>query len=769
MKTSISLLFLFFPILCVAQQKITGHVTAEDSTPLPFANVILNGTDGHLLGGTITANDGSFVIDYPAETPKIKVFVGYIGFESDTIIVTKGENKELLFTLRENANSLDEVVVTAHKDIFKLKNGALVATVQNSALARSPSMEKMLNNVPFVSGRDGAFQVFGRGAAQFYINGRKVLDMSEIDRLQPSQIQTVEVITDPSGKYSSEVNAIIKIQTKGYQNGLGGNVYSNVQIRDYSNVSNTENVALTLNVNSWQLGASVFYNRFNIPIENSSAETIHNDETYVFAESTKGKRICPVMSGNFDCNYTFSNGSVVGASAFLYRYKQTENYTNMQSHTMNGTEDYSSGTNEENVRKRKHLIANMFYNIQLGKTEMKLSGDIMNGTHEASTAEDYSTAQVTTNMSTDYAMKSFVADFETKFNDVFSFNYGAEYTYSNNNQEFSYGAQNITTDMQPSVYEIKQNLSAEYFTAKADFSKVHIAAGLRHEFSDMQYFIDESKNDEQSRSYHDFFPYVNVQYSGDLLSVSLAYRKSVKRPAYNKLSNALVYASPFEYTSGNAWLKSTYTQKISFLASLGDFSLIGSYDFIKDASNYVLDIYGNSKNVVWSHLSNFEQYEKCSLGVEWERTFSFYTPCVEVDLGKQNFKYAFMNESRKYDSPYFSIDIMQSFKLPCQIALDVDAGYVSAQYSMFEKQKCEWSLDIVVSKIFDCGLRLSGSATNVFNDDFVENETFCNNIKIRQKQKLNVPMISISATYSFNALKKRNAQGKKTAEFSRFN
>lgn len=771
MKTLLSLILAFLPIFSLAQQPISGHVVAEDNTPLPFANVILTDVNDKLLGGTITTDDGSFVIDFPAEVSEIKAFVSFVGYESDTIFVAKDDNRELHFTMRENTNDIGEIVVIAHRDIFKLQKGTLIANVQNSVLSRAPSMEKMLNNVPFVSGRNGTFQVFGRGVAQFYINGHKVLDMSEVDRLQPSQIQTVEVITDPSGKYSSEVNAVIKIQTKGYQNGLGVRLYSDMQLRDYSNLSYTENLSLTFNKNNWQFGASVFYNRFNIPNENNSTTTLHSDSIYSFVENSHGERVCPVISGNFDGNYTFSNGSIVGMSLFLYKYKQTETYTNFQKHTVNDVEDYLSQTDEDNIRKRKHLIANVFYNMQIGKTKLNLSNDIMKGEHKILQTEDYidSNALVSTNMSTDYLMNSFVTDFKTMPNDIFNFNYGIEYTYSDNKQDFSFDTQNVYTDMQPSVYAIKQNLSAEYFNVEADFNKVHIGVGLRYEFSDMQYFIGNTKNKEQSRTYNDLFPYFNVQYSGDLLSVSLTYRKSVKRPAYNKLSNALIFESPYSYTSGNAWLKPTYRQKLSFLASLGDFSFIGSYDIIDNATNYIYDIYDAKESAFWSHLSNFRQYREYSLGIEWERTFGIYTPCIEIDCGKQNFEYNFMNAQRKYNSPYFSVDIMQSFKLPCQIALDVDAGYVSAQYSMFEKQKCEWSLDIVVSKIFDCGLRLSGSATNVFNDDFVENETFCNNIKIRQKQKLNVPMISISATYSFNALKKRNAQGKKTAEFSRFN
>lgn len=770
MKFLVSFLLLLLSIYSFAQQQLSGHVLTEDNTPLPFANVILNSTDGSLLGGTITTDDGKFLINFPKETSEIKVFVSFIGFESDTIFVTKNENKELNFTLREIADTISEVVVSARRDIFKLKNGSIVASVQNSALERSPNMENMLNNVPFVSGKNGMFQVFGRGVAQFYINGHKVLDMSEVNRLQPSQIQTIEVVTDPSGKYSSEVNAIIKIHTKGYQDGLGGNFYSDVQLRDYSYVSYNENLAFTLNVNRWQFGISAFYSRFNIPNKNSSIETLYSDQIYTFTEYSQGERTSPVVSGNFDFNYTFSNGGVIGASAFMYKYKQAETYTNLQSHTAGDVEDYSSRTRTENTRTPKHLIANVFCNMRIGKTKINFSDDIMKGTLNLSTTENFidENAMVNTRLSTNYTMNSFVADFKTEPNDVLSINYGAEYTYSDNTQEFSFDIQNFETDMETSAYEIRQNLSAEYINVQADFSKINMTAGLRYEFSDMQYVVGNVKNDEQSRTNKDFFPYFNVQYSDDLLDVSLTYRKSVKRPAYNNLSNALIYAGPFDYTSGNAWLKPTYTQKISFLASLGDFSLTGSYDFINNASNYVLDVYKDSDNIVWSHLSNFEQYEECSLGVEWERTFGIYTPCIEVDCGKQNFKYVYIGAPRKYNSPFFSIDIAQSFKLPHKITLDIDAGYSSKQYSMFEKEKWDWNLDVVASKIFDCGVRLSCSATNLFNNNFVESETFCNNVNVCSKEEFNVPTISISATYSFNTLKNRNSQGKKTTEFSRF-
>jgi len=104
MKTLLSLILAFLPIFSLAQQPISGHVVAEDNTPLPFANVILTDVNDKLLGGTITTDDGSFVIDFPAEVSEIKAFVSFVGYESDTIFVAKDDNRELHFTMRENTN-----------------------------------------------------------------------------------------------------------------------------------------------------------------------------------------------------------------------------------------------------------------------------------------------------------------------------------------------------------------------------------------------------------------------------------------------------------------------------------------------------------------------------------------------------------------------------------------------------------------------------------------------------------------------------------------
>jgi hypothetical protein len=65
-----------------------------------------------------------------------------------------------------------------------------------------------------VSAKDGDIEVFGRGTPVIYINGRKMQDQMELQRLQPSDIKNIEVISNPGARYDASVKSVIRITTK---------------------------------------------------------------------------------------------------------------------------------------------------------------------------------------------------------------------------------------------------------------------------------------------------------------------------------------------------------------------------------------------------------------------------------------------------------------------------------------------------------------------------------------------------------------------------
>lgn len=66
---------------------------------------------------------------------------------------------------------------------------AMRTIVTGSILEKAGKGVDVLNRIPQLKAdKDGSVEVFGRGNAEVYINGRKVMDLKELSRIQSDQI-----------------------------------------------------------------------------------------------------------------------------------------------------------------------------------------------------------------------------------------------------------------------------------------------------------------------------------------------------------------------------------------------------------------------------------------------------------------------------------------------------------------------------------------------------------------------------------------------------
>lgn len=113
------------------------------------------------------------------------------------------------------SNVLSEVVITSKIPPFQSGiNGGIVANVSTTLLSTVGTAKDVLQRMPGIT-TDNKLTVFGKGTPIVYINSRKVQDMLELERLESSEISTVELITNPSAKYDAEgrerISGIIRI------------------------------------------------------------------------------------------------------------------------------------------------------------------------------------------------------------------------------------------------------------------------------------------------------------------------------------------------------------------------------------------------------------------------------------------------------------------------------------------------------------------------------------------------------------------------------
>ena len=96
------------------------------------------------------------------------------------------QNKDKALTNFEDTTMmLQEVTVKSTLPKTRVKGDAMRTIVTGSILEKAGKGVDVLNRIPQLKAdKDGSVEVFGRGNAEVYINGRKVMDLKELSRIQ---------------------------------------------------------------------------------------------------------------------------------------------------------------------------------------------------------------------------------------------------------------------------------------------------------------------------------------------------------------------------------------------------------------------------------------------------------------------------------------------------------------------------------------------------------------------------------------------------------
>lgn len=122
---------------------------------------------------------------------------------------------------------LMEVVVKAHRKYMKPTDRGMKVSMAGNPVAKLGSATEALKQLPMIDASKGGIDVLGHGTPQIYINNRLIRNSSELAMLPAENIKDVEIITNPSSKYGTDVSSVIIIRTKklkeGFHAGAGVN------------------------------------------------------------------------------------------------------------------------------------------------------------------------------------------------------------------------------------------------------------------------------------------------------------------------------------------------------------------------------------------------------------------------------------------------------------------------------------------------------------------------------------------------------------------
>lgn len=175
--------------------------------------------------------------------------------------------------------------------------------IENTYLEHAGTVADVLAKMPFVVKSGTELKVLGKGEPLVYINGRRLRDRSELDRLASDGIENVEVITNPGSEYPATANAVIKIKTRPQAgDGFSVNDRTTIGYKHYAYLF--EQVDFNYRKEGFDLFGMLHYENYRDRLSASNSTLQYLRTGTVLQTSNRNERSkYPVYQGRIGVNY----------------------------------------------------------------------------------------------------------------------------------------------------------------------------------------------------------------------------------------------------------------------------------------------------------------------------------------------------------------------------------------------------------------------------------------------------------------------------------
>lgn len=633
------LIYISCNLACIAQS-ITGKIVDEQGNAIQFANVaMLQSKDSVFVKGVVSDENGSFILNTPHQNGIVKVTC--IGYR--TVFLNVTDDNLGVIVLKEESMTLGDVIVKSSLPKSKLKNGAVITTVAGSILEKTGNIYNLLDRIPNVTTQNGKINIFGIGEPVIYINGKKVRDNTELDRLNPDEISTVEVKQKPGAQYASNVKAVIRINTKkrtkdgfGFETRTFGKNDENSRIGGYEQ----------LNINYQKKGLETFtvlkIKDAESSIKQDLVQNTYVDNVWHQRNDIKGSIRNRQLYCGLGVNYQISNNSFIGASFNFNRMfnKAVSNIATTIYKDYAFTEESAS-----DIAKPGNMSlasSNVYYMGKIGIVDINVNTDWLwdKDFSKVNTLERYQ------EYGGDWQDKAVHTKTNTK-NELFAskltltlpfwkgqLSFGGE--YSNTNRNSSYDVQPMgLLDKQDN--RIKEGMASVFCDYTRKFGQLRVLAGIRYENTDFNYYEEGKRIPEQSKRYGNLLPSLSLSLPVGKTQMQLSYGATIKRPSYYDMRSGIGYDNRYTYESGNPFLVSEISRNINYMVSYKWLMAEGIYTHVSDPIVMLTQSYKDNPNIALIQNVNWKPYNRIGASLSASPKFGIWHPSLRFYFFKQWF------------------------------------------------------------------------------------------------------------------------------------
>ena len=792
--------------------KIKGIVMdGELGGPLEFVTVQVKakGSD-KIVQGSVTGSDGNYTIGGLKKGEYVVTF-SYIGYEEVSKNISISSDNQILslgeLTLAEDTNQLGEVEVVAKRPQMRFEIDRKVFDATQDIAAEGGSASDLLSNIPSVEvDNEGSVSLRGNSSVTIWINGKASGLTADnqadiLDMMPAGDIKQVEVITNPTARYSPEgtagiINIILKDDRKpgyygsvkvgadtdgGYQ--ASGNInYSSSKVDAYAN----------LNYRNREFKGGGITSRLNTTDNSFLDQTIDSKRQHIIWFGRFGATWHSTKSDDLAFNVTGMTGGGDNSENIHYNsIDRQKNSIYTSDRITNGDSDmkmYNLELNYDHKFSENRYIDLMVSNNQWRRDGMNIFRQSTVYTAPSQTANPlYQTQEndikdKTWEVQADYTNKiSDMARIEAGYKGTFQRNASPVDTYTGTT------AEDIRQD--ESLYNrflYNQDVHALYMTYGGKWNKLSYQAGLRGEYwrvdtrsldFDQEFYGKASETFE--KDYFKLFPSAFISYAlpkNNELQVN--YTRRLRRPWGGQLNSFRNISDASNISFGNPELTPEYSHsfELNYIKSWESghtLSLSGYYRSTDDVIQRIRFLnmednvmYTTSENVAKSQASGLEIVGKDKLFKILDLTTTvnlYYSKLDGFSYLPQGAETPVIGDTD--ESFAWNVRMIANFSLPWGVSLQGTGNYNSKQLMAQGHREPNYSVDLGLRKSFlSDKLTLSINARDLLDSRKFRTVTAGDGFWQDSENWRGGRRVGFTLTYNFGNMNKKKDKSKSRSE-----
>lgn len=763
--------------LCAAAKgTVSGIVVNKDTgEPMDFVNIQLVDAKSNkpLPIGTSSDESGRFILPNVAEGSYI-VRITNIGSVSQERPITVGGADINLGTinLADDSKLLKEVVVEGVRSQMKFELDKKVFTVDADIASAGLSASEVLESIPSVEvDQDGEVSLRGNTSVSVWINGKESGLSADnraqiLEQIPGETIEKIEVITNPSAKYSPEgtagiINIVLKKDSRG---GYFGSAEIGANTQGGGNAS----FNINYNTSKWDLFGSVSFRMRHNTLGGSMSRLTYEDwltdeegnpiEQFYLNSDGKRKNHGNNIFIRAGATYHLTDKDDIylnGFGMFGHRWDNSSTlyYTNQP---LQGWKTNNMWTRNKGDNRAAH--AELGYKHTWGENH---SIDIMGSYnfwggpnnrdyHEEHTFFDDSEVEVynrqeqqinSQNWETkvDYVQQLLTwLKLEAGFNGKYSVEHTPVTTFEGPSQD--------ALEIKPELYNnfiYHNDVSALYFTLGGKVKDFSFSAGLRGEawqvnFKTLGYGVSESSVRWSNHNFFSLFPSAYLSYALPMDNeLQINYTRRIRRPWGGQLNPFQDISNPTNISYGNPDLEPEYSNsfELNYIKSW-TMHMVSLSAYLRTGSNKMERISYLTDEIMYSTWYNVGK--QSNSGVEIVVKNSFWRGKIDltttVNLYNNHlaaWKTLFVDpygteheiSGKKQNAFAWDARMMFSIKLPWGLGFQTTGRYSSKQLTAQGSRQPGWSVDAGLRKsLGDWSFSISGR--DLFNSRKFKNTVY---------------------------------------------